>query len=79
MRVTSRKSRVRESRLPGSVRAKPNGRATRPRSENIRYLLLKRTISRSVGLISSDLQIRPAPPFTCSRPQVYVASLISQA
>ena len=31
MRVTSRKSRVRESRPPGSVRAKPNGRATRPR------------------------------------------------
>ena len=30
MRVTSGKSRVRESRLPGSVRAKPNGRATRP-------------------------------------------------
>ena len=29
MRVTSGKSRVRESRLPGSVRAKPNGRATR--------------------------------------------------
>ena len=33
MRVTSGKSRVRESRLPGSVRAKPNGRATRPRSK----------------------------------------------
>jgi hypothetical protein len=32
MRVTSGKSRVRESRLPGSVRAEPNGRATRPRS-----------------------------------------------
>jgi hypothetical protein len=31
-RVTSRKNRVRESRMPGSVRAKPNGRATRPRS-----------------------------------------------
>ncbi len=30
MRVTSGKSRVRESRLPGSVRAKPNGPATRP-------------------------------------------------
>jgi len=30
MRVTSGKSRVRESRLPGSVRAEPNGRATRP-------------------------------------------------
>jgi hypothetical protein len=30
MRVTSEKNRVRESRLPGSVRAKPNGRATRP-------------------------------------------------
>ena len=30
MRVTSGKSRVRESRMPGSVRAKPNGRATRP-------------------------------------------------
>ena len=30
MRVTSGKSRVRESRKPGSVRAKPNGRATRP-------------------------------------------------
>ena len=30
MRVTSGKSRVRESRLPGSVRAKPNGRATQP-------------------------------------------------
>ena len=32
MRVTSRKSRVRESRMPGSVRAEPYGRATRPRS-----------------------------------------------
>ena len=31
MRVTSGKGRARESRLPGSVRAKPNGRATRPR------------------------------------------------
>ena len=30
MRVTSGKSRVRESRLPGSARAEPNGRATRP-------------------------------------------------
>jgi hypothetical protein len=30
-RVTLGKSRVRESRPPGSVRAKPNGRATRPR------------------------------------------------
>ena len=35
MRVTSGKSRVRESRLPGSVRAKPNGLATRPRSANL--------------------------------------------
>lgn len=33
MRVTSGKSRVRESRPPGSVRAKPNGRATRPRPQ----------------------------------------------
>src|SRR5271165_6394705 len=32
-RVTSGKSRVRESRLPGSVRAKPNGLATRPRPD----------------------------------------------
>jgi|NGEPerStandDraft_6_1074524.scaffolds.fasta_scaffold31516_4 hypothetical protein len=31
MRVTSGKSRVRKSRTPGSVRAKPNGPATRPR------------------------------------------------
>ena len=31
-RVTFRRSRVRESRTPGSVRAKPNGRDTRPRS-----------------------------------------------
>jgi len=30
MRVTSGKSRVRESRKPGSERAEPNGRATRP-------------------------------------------------
>jgi hypothetical protein len=30
-RVTLGKSRVRESRMPGSVRAKPNGLATRPR------------------------------------------------
>jgi ABC-type polysaccharide/polyol phosphate transport system ATPase subunit len=30
MRVTPGKSRVRESRMPGSVRAKPNGLATRP-------------------------------------------------
>ena len=29
--VTSGKSRVREIRTPGSVRAKPNGIATRPR------------------------------------------------
>jgi hypothetical protein len=31
---TSWKSLVRESRLPGSVRAKPNGLATRPRSRD---------------------------------------------
>ena len=31
MRVTSGKSRVGESRPPGSVREKPNGRATQPR------------------------------------------------
>ena len=37
-RVTSGRSRVRESRLPGSVRAKPNGRATRPRSDLERML-----------------------------------------
>jgi hypothetical protein len=30
MRVTFKKSRVQDSRMPGSVRAKPNGRATRP-------------------------------------------------
>src|SRR5438094_726472 len=30
MQVTSEKSRVREGRPPGPVRAKPNGRATRP-------------------------------------------------
>jgi RNA-directed DNA polymerase len=35
MRVTSGKSRVRESRLPGSVRAEPNGRATRPRPASV--------------------------------------------
>ncbi|RZM91493.1 hypothetical protein CWO91_41065 [Bradyrhizobium genosp. SA-3] len=34
-RVTLGKSRVRESRPPGSVRAKPNGRATRPRPEGL--------------------------------------------
>jgi hypothetical protein len=32
MRVTSRKSRVRKNRPPGSVRAEPNGRATRPQA-----------------------------------------------
>ncbi|MGC8525037.1 MAG: hypothetical protein ACP5M5_12195 [Acidibrevibacterium sp.] len=32
LRRRSQKSRVRESRLPGSVKAEPNGRATRPRS-----------------------------------------------
>lgn len=30
LRVTSKRSRVRESRMPGSVRATPNGLATRP-------------------------------------------------
>ena len=40
MRVTFRKSRVRESRLPGSVRAEPNGRATRPRPKT--YLVIYR-------------------------------------
>ncbi|MBK1670890.1 hypothetical protein CKO28_23015 [Rhodovibrio sodomensis] len=35
MRVTSGRSRVRESRPPGSVRAKPNGLATRPRALTI--------------------------------------------
>ncbi|OZB39248.1 MAG: hypothetical protein B7X48_09895 [Acidiphilium sp. 34-60-192] len=34
-RVTSGKSRVRESRPPGSVRAKLNGRATRPRPASV--------------------------------------------
>ena len=34
--VTSGKSRVREIRTPGSVRAKPNGIATRPRP--LRYI-----------------------------------------
>ena len=38
MRLTSGKSRVRESRMPGSVRAKPNGRATRPRSDIVARL-----------------------------------------
>lgn len=33
-RVTLGKSRVREIRPPGSVRAKPNGIATRPRSRS---------------------------------------------
>jgi len=37
MRVTSGKSRVRESRLPGSVRAEPNGRATRPLPANLDF------------------------------------------
>ena len=35
--VTSDKRRVRESRLPGSVRAEPNGRATRPRPPGFRH------------------------------------------
>lgn len=35
-RVTLGKSRMRESRLSGSVRAKPNGLATRPRSVTAR-------------------------------------------
>jgi hypothetical protein len=38
MRVTSGKSRVRESRLPGSMRAKPNGRDTRPRPRSYNAL-----------------------------------------
>ena len=41
MRVTSGKSRVRESRLPGSVRAEPNGRATRPAPRGMVHGLLQ--------------------------------------
>jgi len=40
MRVTFKKSRVRDSRMPGSVRAKPNGRATRPRPEDVADFLI---------------------------------------
>jgi hypothetical protein len=47
MRVTSGKSRVRESRMPGSVRAKPNGRATRPRP--------KKEIETVVGAVRAAL------------------------
>jgi hypothetical protein len=45
MPVASRKSRVRESRLPGAVRAKPNGRATRPQPA---LSSLRRRVAHSV-------------------------------
>src|SRR6478609_9010370 len=41
-RVTLGKSRVRESRMPGSVRAKPNGLATRPRPQLVQKLGARR-------------------------------------
>ena len=50
MRVTSGKSRVRESRMSGSVRAKPNGRATRPRPRRNLSLTSSNGCSRVVVL-----------------------------
>ena len=50
MRVTSGKSRVRESRLPGSVRAKPNGRPN-PRAAELKtwpgYTMQQRSTPRN--------------------------------
>ncbi|MDD1521606.1 hypothetical protein DAA51_32990 [Bradyrhizobium sp. WBAH10] len=48
-RVTLGKSRVRESRLAGSVRAKPNGRAPRP-------LALQSAVLPNAYLIDSCLR-----------------------
>jgi hypothetical protein len=57
-RVTLGKSRVRESRLPGSVGAKPNARATRPRpvlTERVSVNLAVRLSGSSI--LSIGLQI----------------------
>jgi hypothetical protein len=52
-RVTFRRSRVRESRTPGSVRAKPNGQATRPRSGPRTAQVSQPSVRRSVTKRSS--------------------------
>ncbi|RUM05911.1 hypothetical protein EFB14_32415, partial [Rhizobium fabae] len=49
MRVTLGKSRVREIRPPGSVRAKPNGIATRPRSR-------ERRATHNAGALAASLR-----------------------
>ena len=54
-RVTTGKSRVRESRMLGSMRAKPNGLATRPRLSTSEERRCRSTGSRA-GLRVSDLR-----------------------
>src|SRR5258708_5668719 len=58
------KSRVRESRPPGSVRAKPNGRATRPRSSPAKSHRFRFGIQNQVTIRSSrstvEAQVREA-------------------
>jgi DNA invertase Pin-like site-specific DNA recombinase len=55
MRVTSEKSRVRESRLPGSVRAKPNGRATRPLTSAERRAKIEEALQASPEATQKEL------------------------
>ena len=53
--------RVRESRLPGSVRAKPNGRATRPRPLGPSYGTPRlKTLTQPIAHLSSTLAIHAA-------------------
>ena len=55
--VTSGRSRVRESRMPGSVRAKPNGLATRPSPSPMEA----RQAAAAVRLIQSTSAMIRAP------------------
>ena len=56
MRVTSGKSRVRESRLPGSVRAEPNGRATRPAPAPLGTFTSIEALAENISQLSADSQ-----------------------
>ena len=63
MRVTLGKSRVRESRLPGSVRAEPNGRATRPLTRFSVWPITISRISRSFANRARAFDVNPHSPY----------------
>jgi hypothetical protein len=70
-RVTLGKGRVRESRPPGSVRAKPNGRATRPRSQTrIRAKISQRIPQRITSRIDLTMPLCASIlPLACKWPR----------